>query len=751
MYKKIILVTLSLFSSNNNANFNTLDEALQYAAYYPETPEPADPNILYPDYASFYKTMQQSWRQSLLSFFGLKKQPLFDIHAFKHELEELITHRQLLGYTDNFAIKINFTSPTITIYAWGPLGGQFHSLVRALKSLYDKGIIDNKFAIKNSNTYFIFNGNAIDGSPYNIEILDLLFQLLKVNPTQVFYIKGYYESEKSWLNYTLKHELRNRISALSYERVPLESLLDRFFNTLPLAVYVNTICDITNFVRFSYFGRNHHLIQEEECIELKENTFTNDIQVCKLQPSSTEQKPESIFIKAIIKAEDRLMSYKQHGGLTHIEPDKGSSAWTLFSGPNFIARKFFEFYNDAYAEITIPQQLEKAKIALYVQDAREQFGFTLAKEFNLITGQTLKTEETFQSTQEPLYIGCTLDLSRSLAQQGEMLKRGVLLKIDKVNEEGGIKGRPIQVIFMDDGYTPERARQNIQTFIKTYNSSLTLASIGSPTLEAYLDLVKNKKVFVFFPNTGAPIFRDPTLTNLVHWRASYQQEGKELTHYVQETYQAFKFVFIYQDDSFGKGALQGALEALENIKDTQIIKIPYAQFSLDIADLIKAVKEHNPRAIGFFSTPLVALEFLRKAPADLLTNKKLFGLSDLSEDFFLKAIAQQRLSFVIAQVVPPLKTVNWPLLKEYQNLLTHAGHYSTAFTLEGFISASLMVDILQKIDGEITDEKINTVLETMKNYDYQGMKLNFNPQTRELTRYLWLYLDKDKWITIKNE
>ena len=54
--------------------------------------------------------------------------------------------------------------------------------------------------------------------------------------------------------------------------------------------------------------------------------------------------------------------------------------------------------------------------------------------------------------------------------------------------------------------SPARARQNVKEFVKKYKSNIFLCNVGSPTLEAYLDLVKRGEIFVFFPVTGGTSF-----------------------------------------------------------------------------------------------------------------------------------------------------------------------------------------------------------------------------------------------------
>lgn len=745
--KKIFLLFLNFNLMTTGAGFETIDDAVNYALYYPEDIPPADITLMDSHYGPFHQTIRESWWQNTLRLLGFPQRPIITKTQFVQELQHLTKDRELLGFTSNYAIKINSVTPTIDIYAWGPLYGQFHSLVACLQKLYLDKIIDNHFVIQKPNTYLIFNGNMINSSPYNTETLLLLFQILKQNPTAAFYISGNYEFEHLWLNFSFKQELDIRFTSPLYASNNFEPLLNRFFATLPLAVYVQLICQPNSFVRFSYFNRQYPFIQEKYCEGLTKISYENSISICKFENDVSRIHEQPIRIPALVTAEDRLINYSLHEGLAQREPYLESTVWTLFSAPTYKYRNFFNFYHDAFTHITIAQRLEQSTIALYAQDVRERRSFELKKNYSFITGQNIQASTPDTTIPEPLYVGCTLDLSRSIAQQGEMLRRGIMLKINQVNNAGGINGRYINMIFMDDGYAPERARANMEDFIKKYNGFITLSSTGSATLAAYLDLVERQKLFVFFPTTGSSKFRSPALKNIINWRASYQDEAMALTNYINQTYKPHKFAIIYQQD-IADDVVNGVLHMLNN-DTSRLVKIPYERATLAIAPMLETIESSRTNAIGFFSTTPIVMEFLKKASDTIIANQHLFGLSFLAEDLFFKTIERDGIKFVVTQVVPPLIT-DWELLREYKDQIAKMNEISTPFTLEGYISASLMVDILQRVQGDITSETINKALETMDNYTYKGMQLNFDASMRSIAHYLWLYLEKDKWLTIQN-
>ena len=118
---------------------------------------------------------------------------------------------------------------------------------------------------------------------------------------------------------------------------------------------------------------------------------------------------------------------------------------------------------------------------------------------------------------EQLVLGSTLDLSKGVKFLSKRLKQGTELRLAK---EKAINGMVPQIIFRDDEYTPSKARDNVEQFLKD-DIDILFSPVGSPTLEAYLDLVEAGQVLILFPNTGAPIFRKPELKNMIHYRVGY--------------------------------------------------------------------------------------------------------------------------------------------------------------------------------------------------------------------------------------
>ena len=717
-------------------HFSTLE---QLSAYAQQHSEQADSNSLTKPTLWDRLKLNLGWSNDIWSPVLFEK--LLDQHIQNYSDEQ---------YLRDYALIIR-EQPGAQFVIFGPVVSAFHSLVRSLQELERQGILDNQLRIIKPHCYIVFDGNVIGNAPYTLETLTVVMMLMQQNPDKVWYLQGRHERNNYWYNSDLKAELKARIVSIMQDQtvIPLKDKVTQYFSTLPLALFL-VLPDKKDIIRVSYFPRDHVEVNQSACTTLLKKDSAELVTVC---PMPQRPRMEEVIVKTVIRGEDKRTSYVKFPGAVHTHGQRGESTWALFSGPNAYYKKNYEFDRDAFTIITLGKSRSTTTLALYIQDAKRQ-GFT-KQLYNLASGQIItdSTQSLMQESKQPLILGCTLDLTKGLSGQGRQVKDGISLYLNAYNQAGGMHGRPVQIIFMDDQYSPEKARSNVEEFIRDFKSTLFLCPLGSPTLQGYLDLVKEDKIFVFFPGTGAPLFRKPDITNIVHWRASYENEAKVLTDYVMKKYQSKSFAFFFQDDSYGKGALEGARASLKRAGIETATEVPYARNTTQFKDAVAKLKNTPFESLGFFSTSLAAMEFIRQANVEFFIGKHLFALSDLAEEAFKRFIREKGLEPIIAQFAPNPRTSTLEIVKEYRTLIQSQGQVTPdVFNLEGYISASLAFDILSKAGDNPTHASILKVISNLKNYNFKGLLLNFNPKTRELIHKLWLDIGQLEWIeqSIKN-
>jgi len=778
MKPKTLFSALLLFLVSNHtlilpSFFDSLDVLQDYAKKYPEFPEADNINWLDPDYTTFYQQfIPSSWEkytyrllkalslEALLRSLDFGIQPFWDTNKFKNLITSLTQERIQKSFTDNHIVKLLAQSDSKFV-VWGDLQGSFHSLVRDLNKLNELNIIDNQLNIQ-ANYCFVFNGDAVSRSPYNVGTLTIIMKLLEKNPDHVFYIKGNHETNGHWKNYGLARELKYMAGHISEGFIPLAKEIDAFFNTLPLGVFIKTKYNNNEptYIQISHLtSANNTLLDPANYAQFLLQDTSKPISRFQIQPN--KKSNEHVDISALIKAQSYSTTYEPYNGLKLLEPEKGATTWTILSSPNKSFKKLFNFHYDAFCMVYTNNIINEATITLYKQDVEVLQGFSEEKVM-ILTGQPyeqakkqpqlkhINPQRPTPDHGDEIVIGMPTDLTRADSLITAEMIRGVSLKLNTTNrEKGGVHNKRLRLIILDDEYTPHITLERMHEFLDIYKTNLILASSGTATLKAALPLIQDKKLLVLFNWSGANIFRQPELNHIIHYRTSYKNEAIALVNYAINELNAKRFAIFYENNSFGKEPLAGAKEELKKHNITDFIEVSYPPNTTDVSQAAQKIQNFNPDAILFFSSYGPSTELIRTIGVLNLSNTILMSLSVLP-NIFRNFLNSHGLNLLISRIVPmPSQENSMPIVQEYiKNSKKYSpGSLFSSTGLEGYINASLLVDVLNTIEGMVTKEKIIQKFESIKNYNFKGLELNFDPQTHELSKNKDIWIDaKTKWI-----
>jgi branched-chain amino acid transport system substrate-binding protein len=631
---------------------------------------------------------------------------------------------------------------------FGNVQGAFHSLVRDLNRLKEWNVIDDNFVIKDKQYYIVFNGKAVDRSPYNLETLLILFNLLYANPDQVIYVRGYDECGK-WIDYDLKTELQIRMGINFAYDIPLKKEIDAFFNTLPLALYVKYGSgSAAQFMCFSQLkdtgsplDKNNYsnfLMQDSDGIH---HIVDNDIR----QP---EVNLLAIFKEGTI---GRELFYEK--GISFVIPANGFAHWDLLSCPT-------EPYKDVLTQdsfVVMDTQADMCSwtIMHYTQDAHKQeplkvtvYDFLTASK--LYTTQSnwgqksklLLTKDIFSlsdnKTKVPaFYVGATMDFSVNM-QISLGVFEGFSTRINQENVRGAGKKQVLKFLFLNDRHSVSRSYNNtLKMLQKGIDTQVML--IGAQSFIGVKPLIEAEKLILLFPDAGIAAAREKTLTNTVHLMAAYGDEVPILIQQALDILKLKKIAIFYQDDAFGKENLSIAEKIFKQRGFTNYFAVSYKRGSADVKANAQKVNLFEPDAILFFSTALSAISFINAMELTKINNMYLGGVHPLAIAEFENFLRYKGLEMSLTNIVPNPIDTRLPIVVAYQSALREQGYFKfSAYSLLGYINATLLIEVLKKIRGPITKEKIITGFESFKNFDLGGIFLDFDLNTRSLGNHVWL-------------
>ena len=700
---------------------DSIDNLLTFTQTHDEYPEADNDNIANLRYTNFYKKSIPTFWKRFLARLGLAT---FDAQQYYLNLKEITEKRLKEGLRKRHTRVLKVPAGTQFLII-SNTQGDLHSLTRIFNALYQNHIIDQNFKILSTNLYLIFNGNMTTSSPYALESLNVIINILKANPGHAFFIKGTYSDKEQWKTRALGYQVDIRLSY--FKDAP--SVTREFFNTLPLGIYILSEDPNEPPIRISHYDLSAQEFNNLEC-SLK-SPHTSQIQegICLVgEPTAPPQGP----LTALIAGKDDNVDLSNSRGLLFVQRENPPT-WKVFSSPSRYYRQKFGFIYDAFGLLTIGKSVKSSFISLFNENVLHP-GFKLAKTYSIVTGKPLtvpqikgsknwqnlfqklsslakdtnlkqfqhkqvltKTTDSHpqKTTKGIVELGSSVDLSRSLKNLGRDIRIGISLALNGINQSGGINGKSYQVTILDDQYTPLLTRKNVDYFLKK-GISLILIPTGSPTLEACLDLIKNRKILVLFPTTGADLFRKPELEYIVHFRKSNRIQAKIVVeHLVKQSTSLKKFAFFYQNDLHGNESLKGALESLKKARIKNWVLVPYTSNTLlKIPEAAETIRKANPDAIGLFSTLPPAIELLRQLGGEFLEPKMIFTNSTLGEKSFREFLDSLGLKATIAQVTPNPQTSSLEIVKEYRNEIVKKGFKTDPYSLEGYIATQLTADFL---------------------------------------------------------
>ena len=335
-------------------------------------------------------------------------------------------------------------------------------------------------------------------------------------------------------------------------------------------------------------------------------------------------------------------------------------------------------------------------------------------------------------------IGQSTPLTGSNAELGNDIRNGALAYFRKVNDAGGVHGRRLELVTLDDGNQVARAEANTRKLLED-EPVFALFGYPSATLSRpALPFVEKHRVPFIAPFTGADPMRvfNKHVYNL---RGSYAEElDKIVDHF--EPLGVKRFSIVYYDDVVGRENLTAVERALakRNLKPVSV-----AAF----ADRAKPDIEGGLKQIAAGQPDVVILTTLYKATADFirLAQKSGMGASMASNSFpgaspLAKELGKEGQGTIVATVVPPPTKRSLPVVSEYQHdieLQTGAKNYSFT-SLESYIGAKVVVEALKRAGPKPTREAFQQALDSMKAFDVGGYSVTFAPDNHNGSSFVEL-------------
>lgn len=281
-----------------------------------------------------------------------------------------------------------------------------------------------------------------------------------------------------------------------------------------------------------------------------------------------------------------------------------------------------------------------------------------------------------------------------------------------LNDKGGVNGRKINLVSLDDGYSPPKAVEQIHKLVENDGVAFMFNTLGTPSNTAIQKYLNEKKIPQLFVATGADKWGDPEhFPWTMGWQPSYRTEAQIYAKYLIKEKPSAKLCVLFQNDDFGKDYVKGLQEGFGDQFDKVVTKsVSYEVTDPTIDSQIVTLQGAGCDALLVAATPKFAAQSIRKV-ADLGW-KPLFIMSNVAVSLtsVLKPAGLDKSTGIItgayAKDPSDPAMANDPGMKEYlawakQNLPSDVDA-TDANAVYGYAAAMSMVQVLTACGSDLT-------------------------------------------------
>jgi ABC-type branched-subunit amino acid transport system substrate-binding protein len=341
---------------------------------------------------------------------------------------------------------------------------------------------------------------------------------------------------------------------------------------------------------------------------------------------------------------------------------------------------------------------------------------------------------------DEILIGQTAGLTGATAKQMSDFTAGARLLFDTVNAKGGVNGKRINLITLDDGYSADTAGKNAEQLVANPAVVALFGVRGSDPTRAVIQVVEREKVPLVAPVNGSDAVRESRWVFPV--RASYRAEVDGLLGYFAASRQ--KLVVLAQDDSFGKPLAAYIAERVKEPKYKNVTILDTVVFprTAQVFDAeVHKVLGKRPNGVIALCNPSACAGFLTALEKRLYASRELrpivaqLSVADMAEQYGMVKGAVAGTPFV--QVMPPPDNKSLPITREFTAAAAGAPekvnvNYSS---IEGWVSATVLVEGLKRAKV-LTRQGIKDAMESLGVINIGGFTVEYSPAARVGSRYV---------------
>jgi branched-chain amino acid transport system substrate-binding protein len=334
-----------------------------------------------------------------------------------------------------------------------------------------------------------------------------------------------------------------------------------------------------------------------------------------------------------------------------------------------------------------------------------------------------------------IVLGQSAVISGPLGVPIRALNAGAQLAFDAVNAGGGIHGRKVRLVTLDDELAPPKAVANYKKLLDEMQVIALFNCVGSGTTAAAAKTLQDSGA----PSVGgyavADSARQKTVGAGFFVRASSGREAEVLVRQLT-TIGIEKIAIAHLDNPGGQEALALLTQAMQAHKLQPVVSGGAKGDGSNIAELGRKIALAQPQAVIMYLGGVLPADLMRAVRAAGST-PMFYGMSIVSGEVVAKALGDSSRGLAITQVMPfPWSQVD-PDVNLYQKTMSLAKQEPSYYSLEGWINAQVMIEALKRTGRELSRARLLATLRALK-LRIAGLDLDFSAEGIAASRFVEL-------------
>ncbi len=356
-------------------------------------------------------------------------------------------------------------------------------------------------------------------------------------------------------------------------------------------------------------------------------------------------------------------------------------------------------------------------------------------------------------------IGQTMPYSGAASAYGA-IGRAEVAYFAMLNDRGGINGRKIKLISLDDGYSPPKTVEQVRKLVEQEQVLLLFQTMGTATNIAIHKYVNARKIPHLFPASGASLWGDPEhFPWTMAWQPDLQTEGAIFARNILEEQPGARIALLYQNDDYGRDYRTGFRDALRDQASKMIVaEVSYESTDPTVDSQVVTLQASNADVFFNVSSPKFAAQAIRRAydigwrPRQYLTS----GSSSVAA-VLQPAGVEKAVGVISAAYIKDPTDRQWQSEESYRDWLDWMRQYNPdadiadRFNVYGYSAAQTLEQVLRQCGDDLTRE--NIMRQAANLHDLQlpmmlpGVVINTSPTNFRPIRQMQLQrFDGNRWV-----